>query len=207
MRYSVLLPTRNGGPFLKNCVLSILGQGYDDLELVISDNANTDDTPEVIAQFMGDPRVKAVRLDQPVSVTENWNNAFRASSGDYILMMGDDDCLLSGYFQWMDGLLERHGYPDCVVYNAYSYVAPGSIADDPKSYYKEAHFTFPDELHAERLMPQPLRSKIVRDMFQWKIGIPLNMQTTLISRKSSMLVKGGVFRAEDPVLSRQQQRV
>ena len=34
MRYSVLLPTRNGGQFLRNCIKSMLSQGYDDFELV-----------------------------------------------------------------------------------------------------------------------------------------------------------------------------
>ena len=43
MKFSVLLPTRNGGDFLKNTIRSILEQDHDDFELVISDNANTDD--------------------------------------------------------------------------------------------------------------------------------------------------------------------
>ena len=51
MRFSILLPTRNGGDFLENCVRSILEQDHDDFELVISDNANTDsyatDNPRV----------------------------------------------------------------------------------------------------------------------------------------------------------------
>ena len=62
MKFSVLLPTRNGGPYIENCILSILEQGYDDMELVISDNANTDKTPEIIRQFVGDSRVKTMRL-------------------------------------------------------------------------------------------------------------------------------------------------
>ena len=43
MKFSVLLPTRNGGDFLKNTIRSIVEQDYDDFELVISDNANSDD--------------------------------------------------------------------------------------------------------------------------------------------------------------------
>ncbi len=61
MKFSVLLPTRNGGPFLANCIRSILDQGYDDLELAISDNANTDKTPQIIRAFSGDPRVMILR--------------------------------------------------------------------------------------------------------------------------------------------------
>ena len=94
MKFSVLLPTRNGGVYLESCIRSILEQNYADMELIISDNANTDSTPQIVAMFTHDSRVKSLRIDQPVSVTDNWNNAFRASSGDYTLMMGDDDYML-----------------------------------------------------------------------------------------------------------------
>jgi glycosyltransferase involved in cell wall biosynthesis len=198
MKFSVLLPTRNGGPFLENCIHSILGQGYDDLELIISDNANSDKTPEIISQFIRNPRVKALRLETPVSVTDNWNNALSASSGDYILMMGDDDYLLPGYFLWMEQILNKYDQPDCVVHNAYSYVAPGSIADNPHSFYSESHFHFGDDLAEEGLLSPAQRSGIVRDMFDFKVRIPLNMQTTLVARKAFGMVGGGVFQKPFP---------
>ena len=74
MKFSILLPTRNGGRYLANCINSVLGQSYEDLELIIFDNANTDATPDIIASFSNDPRIKAFRTDKPVSVIENWNN-------------------------------------------------------------------------------------------------------------------------------------
>ena len=46
-RFSVLLPTRNGGQFIDNCIRSVLDQDAD-LELIVSDNANTDETPAVL---------------------------------------------------------------------------------------------------------------------------------------------------------------
>src|SRR5689334_11307157 len=150
MRYSVLLPTRNGGPFLRGCIESILNQGYDDFELVISDNANTDESPKIIDAYRDHPRVKGIRLDQPVPVTDNWNAALAQSSGDYILMMGDDDYLPPGYFTKMDALLERHSAPDCVLYNGYSFVAPDSITDDRRSFYSPYHFSFAPEFGVEK---------------------------------------------------------
>ena len=85
-----MLPTRNGGAFLENCIGTILDQPYDDMELVVSDNANTDNTPNFLASI-SDPRLKVIRTEEPVSVTENWNRALNSSSGDYILMIGYDD--------------------------------------------------------------------------------------------------------------------
>jgi len=184
MKFSVLLPTRNGGPFLENCIRSILEQDYSDLELVISDNANADATPEICRKFSGDPRVKVLRLDTPVSVTDNWNNALSGSSGDYILMMGDDDCLLPGYFCRMELILDRYDQPDCIVHNAYSYVAPGAMAGNQRSYYCEEHFHFGPDFRREGLLSSQQRFGIVRDMFDFRVRIPLNMQTTLVGRKA-----------------------
>src|SRR3990167_9461915 len=198
MKYSILLPTRNGGLFLENCIHSILNQDYSDFELVISDNANTDNTPDVIQKFKDNPCVKQIRNEAVVSVTENWNNAYHASSGDYILMMGDDDYLLPGYFQRMDSILERYEQPDCVVYNAFSYVAPQSIDGNPHSFYGEQHFSFDKNLTTERQLLEAERFSIVRDMFRFKVRIPLNMQTTLIARTVAQKINGGVFQPPFP---------
>lgn len=198
MRFSILLPTRNGVNFLDNCIRSILEQDYDDFELVISDNANEDGTDAIIKQFSTDTRLKVVRNDVPVSVTDNWNNAYRASCGDYILMMGDDDYLLPGYFVHMEKILDKYGQPDCVVHNAYSYVAPSSIDDNVESFYAEQHFNFGDNLTTERSLEASEQFEIVRDMFRFKVRIPLNMQTTLIKRRAADSVRGGVFQPPFP---------
>lgn len=182
MKFSVLLPTRNGGPYLENCIHSILGQGYNDLELIISDNANTDQTGEIIAHYATDPRVKILRLESPISVTDNWNNALFAASGDYIMMMGDDDLLLQGYFKRMAEIIDHYGQPDCVLHNGYSYVAPNSIGPNEHGFYSRAHFNFGPDLSREGLISLEQRLSIVRDMFRFRVRIPLNMQTTLVRR-------------------------
>ena len=80
MRLSVVLPTRNGAHMLGSCVRSILGQDYEDMELVVSDNASTDHTQDVLAGFAGDPRLRVLRLDEPVEVTDNWVNGVGAAA-------------------------------------------------------------------------------------------------------------------------------
>ncbi len=198
MKFSVLLPTRNGGAYLENCIRSILEQNYADMELVISDNANTDSTPQIVAMFTCDPRVKSLRIDQPVSVTDNWNNAFRASSGDYTLMMGDDDYMLPCCLERIEEILERNNQPDCIVYNAYSYVAPDSINGNAQSFYSDSHFRFGPDLRVERFIEPGERFEIVRNMFRFKVGIPLNMQTVLVGRKAADKIRGGLFQAPFP---------
>ena len=181
MRFSVLLPTRNGGALLGDCIESVLEQNFDDFELVISDNANTDSTPDVIRRFAGDSRLKVVRQETVLPVTENWTAALRASSGEYVLLVGDDDYLLPDALRRLDEIIRRHRNPDCVLYNGYFYVSPTAVATDPTSYWRP-HFDYGPEFVAEGVLSMDQRLGIVRDMFRFQQRVPLNMQTMVFAR-------------------------
>lgn len=197
--FSVLLPTRNGGKYLENCIRSILDQMDDDVELIVSDNANTDETPSILDKYRSNTSIRILRTEQPLSVTDNWNNALHAAQGEYILMMGDDDYLLPGYFDALrDIVFARHGKPDCVLYNGYSYIAPASIANDPVSYYSNSHFEYDRDFDKECELSRETCRGIVRDMFSFHVRIPLNMQTTLVRRDAGRMVPGGMFQAPFP---------
>jgi glycosyltransferase involved in cell wall biosynthesis len=197
-RFSVLLPTRNGGALLGGCVRSILDQPYADLELVVSDNANTDETPAVLSGFAGDPRLKVLRQERVLSVTENWTATLEASTGDYVLMLGDDDLLRRGYFEQVDAALERHGEPECLTYNGVRYVAPGAIEGSGSSLWTEPYFFFEPALSGERDLPAPLRAGLVRDMYRLHLRFPLTMQVTVASREAITRLPNGLFRSPFP---------
>lgn len=192
-----MLPTRNGGPYLENCIRTILDQPYEDMELIVSDNANTDETKDVLLRFSEDSRLKVIRSEELVPVTENWNLALKASSGDYILMMGDDDCLLPDYFEKMDKILEAHQFPDCVTCNGYSFISPKSVSDNEEGFYIDPFYTFGPEF-VEGYLSQELRLSLVKDMFRFKVRMPLNMQPHLVSRKARGYVEGDLFRPPFP---------
>jgi glycosyltransferase involved in cell wall biosynthesis len=201
-RFSVLLPTRNGAAYLPGCIESVLEQDYNDFELVVSDNANSDGTGDVLARYASDPRLRIVRSEQVLDVVENWNKALAASRGDFLLMIGDDDSLLPHYFTRLEQVLARHGPVDCVTYNAYSYIAEGSFEGDKRSYYREGLYTFNSAWQSERMLTDEERPAIVRDMFHFRPTLPLNMQTTVVSRRQAEevahRVKGGMFQAPFP---------
>jgi len=194
----VLLPTRNGGKFIRNCIASVLDQPFKDLELVVSDNCNADETPEELQRFAGDPRIRVIRQDRLLSVTENWTAAYQACRGEYLLMMGDDDCVLPGYFDRLSSAIDRHREPECIAYNAYSYIFPDSIDGDPKSYYGDPYFHYGPEFASEGPLPLPLRRSIVRDMYSFRHRFPLNMQIILVSRKAAERIRGGFYQPPFP---------
>ena len=198
MRFSVLLPTRNGGAYLRDAIASVLDQPYKDMELVVSDNASNPETRAVVSKFVDDKRLKYLRLEQVVSVTDNWNHALQASRGDYIAMIGDDDCLLPHFFETLDAAIERHRQPDCVTYNGLTFVFPGSMSGQPEAYFAERHFRFGSEYVDDREISREVRNHLVRQMFQFKVRFPLNMQLTLFSRRAADAIRGGAFRPPFP---------
>ncbi len=91
---SVCIPTRNRADWLREAVASVLAQSFEDLEVVVSDNASDDHTPEVLRSF-GDPRLRHGRNPELISITENWNRAFAMARGRYLTLLPDDDVMLA----------------------------------------------------------------------------------------------------------------
>ena len=111
MLFSVLLPTHDRLKYLRYAIDSVLRQDDQDWEIVVSDNDSTDDIAAYV-EGLRDERIRYVRTDCFVPVTENWNNALRESSGDYVVMLGDDDALLPGYLSSLRKVIDRFSTPD-----------------------------------------------------------------------------------------------
>ena len=197
MKFSVLLPTRNGGKYLKSCIESVLSQDYKDMELIVFDNANTDNTAEVVNSYSNDKRLKYYRTDSVVDVTENWNNALKKSSGDYVLMMGDDDFLLPGYFDTLDKIIKENDFPDGISYFGYTFIYPDAV-DNKEGYYLDPHYDYEKKLMDSGKPTKNQLKSIVYDMFKFKNRVPLNTLPHIWSRKVINRVDGELFRPPYP---------
>ncbi|MFL6143623.1 MAG: glycosyltransferase family 2 protein [Labedaea sp.] len=91
---SIGLPVYNGAHRLEEVVWSVLGQDHDRIELVICDNASTDDTEAVCRELAAaDSRVVYHRQPRNVGVLNNFVHAIRTARGKYFRWIGDDDWL------------------------------------------------------------------------------------------------------------------
>jgi glycosyltransferase involved in cell wall biosynthesis len=89
---SVGLPIRNEERHLADTLDDLLAQNYDNLEIVISDNASTDRTQEICRSYaMRDPRISYHRQERDRGAVENFNEAFRRSSGEYFTWASGHD--------------------------------------------------------------------------------------------------------------------
>lgn len=89
---SIGMPVFNGEKGLARALDSLLEQDYRNLEIIISDNASTDATPEICGKYVRkDSRVKYYRLGKNLGTIRNFNRVFELSSGKYFMWAAHDD--------------------------------------------------------------------------------------------------------------------
>ena len=81
---TICIPTRNRSSLLKACVESALTQTYQNIEVLVSDNASTDDTLAVL-ESMDDGRLRILRNREDIGGAENFANCIREARGDYLV--------------------------------------------------------------------------------------------------------------------------
>lgn len=111
---SIGLPTHNGERYVAEALESLLAQDHPFLEVVVSDNASTDRTPDIVRDFVRrDRRIRYERLEQPITAAQNFNRAFALSTGSQFMWAADDDLWEPSYIRrCVEGLAER---PDAVM--------------------------------------------------------------------------------------------
>jgi len=94
-RFSIIMATYNRAHLLPRAVTSILGQTYQNFELIIIDDGSSDNTDEVVESFRGDNRVICYKNKENAGLEASLNKGLDSSSEDYVIFLDDDDELLS----------------------------------------------------------------------------------------------------------------
>ncbi|MFZ0594337.1 MAG: glycosyltransferase family 2 protein [Bryobacteraceae bacterium] len=120
-RVSVGLPVFNGERFVEAAIRGILTQTYEDLELIVSDNASTDRTPEICRDYaVGDKRVVYHREDTNIGAKANFNRTFELSRGAYFKWAAADDVCGPRYLARTVDVLDRD--PSAILAHCHSAV-------------------------------------------------------------------------------------
>lgn len=91
-RVSIGMPVFNGEKYLEEAIDSILAQTYKNFELIISDNASTDNTQKICLDYVKrDPRVHYYRNSKNLGGPSNYNRVFELSSCEYFKWAASDD--------------------------------------------------------------------------------------------------------------------
>ncbi|WP_199248734.1 glycosyltransferase [[Phormidium] sp. ETS-05] len=106
----MVIPTYNHAPYLATAINSVIAQTYDNWELIISDNASTDNTKNILEHYQDNPKIKINFNSRNLGMFANLNLAIEHSSGDYIIILCSDDLLLPTCLETNLNLLEQ--YPE-----------------------------------------------------------------------------------------------
>jgi len=92
LKFTILIPSYNGAEVIGDTLRSILPQSFSNYEIIVQDDASTDNTEEIVKSF-GDPRIKFFRNKKNLGYPGNLEEARKRASGDIIYLMGQDDIL------------------------------------------------------------------------------------------------------------------
>lgn len=108
VRVSVCLAAHDGARFIGEQVRSILDQLGPSDELVVVDDASTDETVSVVESF-GDPRITVHRNQFNVGYVRTFERALGLARGAYLLLSDQDDVWMPGRLEAMVAALDRDG--------------------------------------------------------------------------------------------------
>jgi len=152
---SIGLPVYNGSRHLREAIESLLAQDVSDLELVISDNASTDETPAICAEYASkDSRVRYTRNEKNIGAAANFNRAFELCSGTYFMWGSDDDVWDPRFARACLTELEHH--PAAVLCTSQVVLIDDDGAARPETYRTGSTGSMAVEQRVHDLLSRPL---------------------------------------------------
>lgn len=112
-KFSVVLPVRNGWPYVKECVDSVLAQRYPHFDLVVLDNQSTDNTVPWL-NSLSDSRIRLYSSPSSLSIVDSWRRVVGVERQQYMTLIGHDDLLDPGFLEAIKRIIDR--YPDAKLY-------------------------------------------------------------------------------------------
>lgn len=98
--FTIFLPVRNGGDYLRLCIESILSQSYPYFDLIILENCSSDSSLDWLKVLVRqDNRVKLLPSNESLSIEANWSRILSIPKNEYMTMIGHDDLLDPNYLE------------------------------------------------------------------------------------------------------------
>ncbi len=108
-KISLIIGVYNGAGKLRESLDSILSQTFSDFEIVIVNDASTDETATVLSEYaVRDTRIKIIINEKNFGLTKSLNRGIIASSGDYIARMDNGDISYPARFEKQVAFLDTH---------------------------------------------------------------------------------------------------
>ena len=111
VKYSVLIPSSNGGKYLYYSVKSVLNNNYKNCEVIVSLN-NTTDKSDLKIRKIKDQRLKIIKTPKYFSMVKHYEWLIKKARGEWVSIIGDDDGVVNNFFLKIDEILNRFKHQD-----------------------------------------------------------------------------------------------
>lgn len=114
-KVSILIPCYNQEDVITQTVLSALNQTYENIEVIVSDDASTDETPNLLIELQKKfpDKLKILLNDTNVGVTQNHTRGLFECSGEFITFLDGDDIFLPEKIKKQVAFIQKR--PSCTI--------------------------------------------------------------------------------------------
>ncbi len=107
---SIIMPSYNTTKYIAESIQSVLNQTYTNWELIIVDDCSTDNTDDVVKQFLADSRIKYLKNEKNSGAAISRNRALREAKGKWIAFLDSDDLWLPQKLEKQIEFMEENNY-------------------------------------------------------------------------------------------------
>jgi len=105
--FSICIPNYNYARYIGETIQSVLNQTCQDFEIIVADNASTDDSVDVVRKF-NDPRISLVVNQYNVGFAPNLDLATENARGEYIILLSSDDLIMPNALEQYAELISQY---------------------------------------------------------------------------------------------------
>lgn len=144
---TIIIPCYNHERFVADCLKSLIGQTYDNIEMLIYDDCSTDQSVSIIRDFLPELEKRMVRVEFHVNesnlgVTKTVNKGIKSAKGEYIKTLASDDVLAPLGIETLVNAFEREKRWDVVFCNGYNMpeqsTYPEILFKNMEAYYSQS---------------------------------------------------------------------
>lgn len=107
---SIIMPSYNTAQYIEQSIKSVIAQTYKNWELVVVDDCSTDNTDEIVEQFLTDKRIKYLKNEHNSGAAVSRNRALREAKGKWIAFLDSDDLWMPEKLIWQIKFMKKNNF-------------------------------------------------------------------------------------------------
>ncbi len=125
-KLSIIIPTKNRQNCAVKCIRTLLGFPGEGYEVVVQDNSDDASLKEMLGDMLNNKKLKYSYHAGCLSFCDNFEKAVDLSSGDYLIMIGDDDCVFPAIVE-LTNIIREKGIDSVVYCTETTYMWPNAV--------------------------------------------------------------------------------